>query len=190
MKPIFRAALAVLCALALSGCFASEQPLIDEKDSATPIKAGKYRVVDPEHPDDTDMGLITIDGKKTILSDETPKDPDDVQTNLMREVRAPYYTMMEIPKAGKEKDGYTYLLVRINDHGFAEFDPSKYCEALEKIAADKGVDIATYGVIKVDDRKDDPDTCYFDRFDALAGAFRAILDAKSAVQAQIFELVD
>jgi hypothetical protein len=185
-----RAVLAGVFVLALSGCFASEKPLIDEKDSVTPISAGKYRIIDPDHADETSVGLVSIKGKATILSDPDAKDPDELQTNLMREVRAPYYVMMEVPGPGKEEDGYVYMLIRVDAHGFAQFDPSKYCEALETIAKSKGVDIATYGVVKVDDRKDDPDTCYFDRFDALAGAFKMILDSKSAVQAQTFERIE
>ncbi len=188
-------ALALIAPLLLGGCFMSDKPLITEADSVTPIVPGKYvaTAANPSADESNGQGLVTIDGKKTIIGDaEKPDTPPEVY--LLREVRAPYFAMVEVP-AKPSKDGYWYWLVRVDDKGFTMFESSHDCQALETLAASEKTPVAKYGVVRVKAgnskgrKRFDGDSCYFDSFETLTKSFLALLDSAHFVPASFVRRV-
>jgi len=174
MRTVSLAAFVMLCALVLSGCFASEQPLIDESTSATPLKPGNYIAteVKREENEKPTKVKVTIEGNITTFT-SLEKDDDKTPTKvLLRKVRGNYFAMLEIKS---DEKSYVYMIVEIDAAGMKTFDFSTACKTLESIAAEKKVDIATFGVSRVE-KGSDLDTCYFKRFEDLAASFKSILD--------------
>jgi hypothetical protein len=165
-----------LCALALSGCFASEQPLIDASTSATPLKPGNYTAteVKREENETPTKVKVTIEGNVTVLTSLDQADKDEAPTKLLlRKVRGNYYAMLE---SKSDEKSFIYMLAEIDGSGMKMYDFTTACKSLEAIAAEKKADIASYGVSRVE-KSSSEDTCYFKRFDDLAKGFKAVIDA-------------
>ena len=176
MNEISLAGLLAICALALSACFASEEPLIDKAASATPLKPGNYVAIDKK-PGDKDPPTrlkVTTEGNATIFTNVEPGDDDEPTKVLMRKVRGNYYAMLESKEGEKS---YIYMLAEIDGAGMKMYDFTDACKTLEGIAADKRADITSYGVARVE-KGAELDTCYFKRFEDLATAFKAVMDAR------------
>jgi len=176
MRRVLLAALLTLCALALSACFASEEPLIDESTSATPLKPGNYIAteVKREEGEAPTKVKVTTEGNVTVLTSLDPADKDEAPTRvLLRKVRGHYYAMLE---SKSDEKSFIYMLAQIDSSGMKMYDFAAACKTLEGVAAEKKVDIASYGVARVE-KGADIDTCYFKRFQDLAKGFKAVLDA-------------
>ncbi|MFZ1991927.1 MAG: hypothetical protein WAW96_19400 [Alphaproteobacteria bacterium] len=176
MKRISLGALLALCVVILSGCFASEEPLIDESTSATPLKPGNYIAteVKREENEAPTKVKVTTEGNVTVFTSLDQADKDAAPTRvLLRKVRGNYYAMLETKSDDKS---YVYMLVQIDGSSMKTYDFASACKTLEGVAAEKKADIASYGVSRVE-KGNNIDTCYFMRFKDLAKGFRAVLDA-------------
>ena len=176
MRAISLATLLAFCALMLTGCFASDEPLIDEATSVTPLKPGNYTATEVrrEEGDEPSKVKVTIEGNVTVLTSLDKADKDEAPTKvLLRKVRGNYYAMLE---AKSDDKSYIYMLVEIDGSGMKMYDFTTACKTLEGVAADKKTDITSYGVARVE-KSADADTCYFKRFDDLAKGFKAVIEA-------------
>ncbi len=172
MRQAILAILLTVSALALSACFASDEPLIDEATSVAPLAPGDYVASEtkPAKGDKPNNIRVSNDGNTTVLTslDKSDDKPDKV---LMRKVQGDYYVMLDTGD-----NSYMYMLVKVDDAGMLMYDFTDDCKTLEGIAAAKKVEISAYGVVRVD-KGSESDTCYFKRFEDLVGAFKAIIDA-------------
>lgn len=173
-----RLALVLGFALALSGCFVSDKPLISEADSQTPIAPGRYvnSAMDPDT-----YALVTVNGNVTVLASSDDKGETEEMALLMRKLRDDYFIVMD-------RSDSSYTLVRVHDRLVDEFRSDQYCKKLHAVAKKRGVDVASFGV--VNEQKDDTSICSFDDYDKLAGAFAALLDEKMLEVGETYKHVD
>ena len=191
MRGKIQSILLALCALGLSACFASEKPLFDERDSVTPIPAGKYRIIEQARTDQapqTFTGVVTLDGTKTELADAGSSEPPD--TFLFHKLDGDYYIMLE-PKSESD-DTFIYMLAHVGGGDITFFDYTRDCNSLEAIAKKRKVKLASFGVVRVDKGNDASatDSCYFDRLEDLAKAFSTLIDAAMFAPYQTWQRIE
>jgi hypothetical protein len=167
MSIITRAVIVALLPLMLAACFSSEAPLIGVAESVTPVAVGRYGY--SESDEESLYILVTINGNVTMVTSGEEGGDEEVSTYLMRNLRDDYFIVMD-------QKGFDYSLIRVRGQQVDEFEEGSLCEKLQDLAATRGVDISTFGVVKL--TKDDVVTCYFDDLEKLGGAFSALLDAK------------
>ncbi|MFZ1991926.1 MAG: hypothetical protein WAW96_19395 [Alphaproteobacteria bacterium] len=160
MKMIRGATLFSLCAVVLSACFDSKQPLINEAESVTPIRPGAY-----VSSTSSDEFKVAVTGTITSLSRTDGNQKTDVDTYLMRPLRAGYFVVMD-------RKTLWYGLIAVDHQQITSYDDNSNCDHLEELAFEKDVPLSKFGVSGLKE-----DHCSFARFDKLAAAFSAILDS-------------
>ncbi|HXZ69224.1 MAG TPA: hypothetical protein VEH07_11585, partial [Alphaproteobacteria bacterium] len=156
MNGIEKSALLGLCAVALSACFDSKQPLIAEAESVTPVRPGAY-----VSSTSSDEFKVTVSGTVTSVSRTDSNKKTDVDTYLMRPLRAGYFVVMD-------RKTLWYGLIAVDHQQITSYDDNNNCDHLEELAFEKDVPLSKFGVsgLREDHRS-------FARFDKLAAAFNA-----------------
>jgi hypothetical protein len=164
-----RLAIALLCALALSGCFESETPLFGTKDAVYPIASGsRYKMLSFDKGVWKEGGRITI----TRMNDWYMAKPDDGKkddslTFILKQWGKNYLAAARTPQNDKSFL-YDYAIIRIARSGtLYEYVPA--CKELHPIELQKR------GLVKYE-----PgfiDTCVPLSFAALETAMRMTLDS-------------
>ena len=160
-----RYALLWILALALSGCLLSEEPLIGETESVTPIAPGNYVSVD----EDGDELVVTHSGTTTRVTDTRhPDDPDDVRFAALG---GEYYIMMS-----RYDEDYMYRLIRNEGARFTLYGVNDdECDRLRALWLSDGKTLAEVGIVSITGEENHLH-CRFARYDDLARAFRALLE--------------
>lgn len=179
MQMSCRLALALCLPLLLAGCFASDEPLIAEADSVAPIAPGRY--FNPQMDDASMYVLVTVNGTVTVLTSSDEEGRAEETAFLMRNLSGDHFIVMD------RKD-FTYSLVRVRGGAIDEYQEDKYCEKLQDIAKKRGVDIASFGVVRA--TADDIPICYFDDYGRLAGAFEALVEEKALEVGEAYKRAD
>jgi hypothetical protein len=166
MQKVSQAFLFALIGATLTACFESKQPLIGEGDSVTPVRPGTY--VSSSSLEQGREFKVAVAGAVTYVTEIDAHGKADVSTYLARPLRDGYFIVMD-------RSNFRYGLIGV-DHqqvtSYTSTNSANHCERLEELAFSKDVPLSSYGVSDLHDG-----TCYFDKFDKLAGAFRALLDA-------------
>src|SRR5262249_46962323 len=150
----------VICAVGLSACFASRQPLVSENESTTPVMTGVY--ISSERSDAGELFKVSLDGKATNVAKQTPDGKSEVTSYLMRPLREGYFVVMD-------RGTFQYGLIKIDHQEIISYDNSfnDHCTQLEELAFSKDLPLSKFGVTGLEGG-----TCYFSTFDGLATAFR------------------
>ena len=167
MSQVIRVAVALFCALALSGCFKSDYPLITVFNSVAPIPEGTYTYKDIDGKQKTAVITreLTVTKMITIDGNGNPK----LAYLLMRDVGDNYYVVQDA-----END---YALIQIKDGVIVEYDERNYCDDLEEASELEGTSLSDYGAES--NGSDSNSVCKFTSFDGLVEAFQALDDLGS-----------
>jgi hypothetical protein len=154
-------------AAALSGCLVSEEPLISEADSQTPLEDGAYRYAYVQDDTEQDVVLSSSGGVTTMVA------VDDVSSKTemrMAKLRRGYFVMMS---KDDDDSAYLYWLMRVDRGRATLYSPDDNCSRLkelwlvdEKTPADVGIAAIEEGFVA---------TCAFTRYRDVARAFRDLL---------------
>ena len=162
MSQIVRAGFAVLFALALSGCFKSDYPLITVFDSVAPIPEGTYTYVDIDKKTKRTVITNSLNVTKMITFDD--KGNPIIHNLLMRAVGDGDYIVMD-----GEND---YTLISIKNGAVYESDARDYCDDLQELVELGGESLSDYDAQAIG--ADSSSICKFASFDGLARAFQAL----------------
>jgi len=160
MSYFIRAGL-TLASLSLSGCFHSDDPLIDFPRADTPIAEGRYTYADNNGK--AVAVTVAIDGRWTNVTTLKDDGSTEVQGLVIYDLHHDFYVAMA-PR-------YEYFILYVKDRNVTVFDPSRYCRDYLDIVRAKGINL--YGGVRV--TGDNPRTCHFDNLnDMLDGAIALI----------------
>lgn len=173
MSKLVSLSFALLLPLAVTGCFTSDQPLITDKDSETPIPVGIYSF---KSDSETRTFDLSIDGTRTKL---TGKESDGTSTSdylLIRGIGNGYHVAMD-----SDKD---YALIRVTGNQVVEYKESDNCKLLQAEAKNANVRISDWGVVEI--VPGDDDTCKFANYDDVAHAFKVLLAAGKLSEGTVY----
>lgn len=164
-----RIAIALLCALALSGCFETQTPLFDTKDAIYPIKSGRHYI--QYLPDkkggwtEQGRGVITLDHGWYVAKS---KDDNDTIKFLLKRWGKNYLVVAQ--SEGDEKHpAYLYGVMQPSGRAFYEYGPQ--CRDFNPQALQKqGLVTPAPG---------DEDNCTPVNLAALETIMQMVLDAKT-----------
>lgn len=165
-----RSAGLVVLAFGLTGCLWSDEPLIGAAESVTPIAPGTYG------DDSEDPITVTHQGTITRIA-EGEDEPDDL---WIREFDRGYYIAMSQDR----DDDYSYALMRVEDAGFTVYAPLDDCDRLRELWLRPGKTPEDVGIVSINQETDS--SCELRRYEDLARAFRALIDAGAVGTAQFF----
>jgi len=168
------AGLSVL-AFCLSGCLASDEPLIGAADSVTPIPAGTYTIGDSKDAFSDDL-TVTRAGTITRIAEGD----DDTSDLWIRDLDRGYYVWM-----WQDDDAeYAYALLRVEAPGFTVYEPAYDCDRLRALWLGPGKAPADVGIVSIERETDS--TCELQRYEDVARAFRALIDAGAIGEAEVY----
>jgi hypothetical protein len=164
MLRFLRASIVAAFALALSGCFKSDYPLLNAFNSQTPVAEGSYSYIDTDKKRKT--AIVTHDGAATKFI--TTKDDGSalIQTLLMRPIGEGYYVVMD--------DQNDYGLIDIRDGEVIEYTHANYCNDIAEIAQMERSAPSDYGVAVISGS--DTKTCTFTSVDGLVEAMETLIE--------------
>jgi hypothetical protein len=167
MSQPIRVAAALFCALALSGCFKSDYPLITVFDSVAPIPEGTYTYQDNDGKQKTAVITteLTVTKMITVDANGNPK----LAYLLMRDVGDNYYVVQDAQN--------NYALIHIDDGVIEEYNEEDYCDDLKEDSALEGRSFSDYGAES--NNSDRTSICKFTSFDGLVDAFQTLDDLGS-----------
>ena len=165
MSHFIRVAVALVCALALSGCFKSDYPLITVFDSVAPIPEGTYTYQDNDGKQKTAVITteLTVTKMITVDANGNPK----LSYLLIRDVGDDTYVVQD----GENN----YALIQINDGVIEEYDEQDYCDDLKEDSAIEGMSLSDYGA----NNAEGTSICKFTSFEGLVQAFQTLDDLGS-----------
>jgi len=160
-------AIALLCALALSGCFETKTPLFDTKDAVYPIVSGahylQYMSSSKGGWTEQGRGVITLDHGWYVA---TSKNDNDTIKFLLKPWGKNYLAVAQ----GEDNDKhltYLYGVMRPGDGAFYEYGPECHDFAPHELQK-RGLVTLTPG---------DDDNCAPVSLDALQTIMQMVLDA-------------
>jgi hypothetical protein len=156
-----------MLAFSLSGCLASEEPLIDATANVAPIAAGIYGLGDER--DERDDLTFTVEG--TVTRFASVKAPyDEVKFAALD---GGYHIMM----LHTADDAYSYVLIRVEGARFTRYDQKGDCDRLQKLWLAGGTSPREAGIVSIEGGANS--VCQIDDYDVLARAFRALINART-----------
>lgn len=157
------AGLALLCALALSGCFKSDNPLISVFDSVAPIPEGTYSYKDSGGKEKS--VVITRELTVTKMIDVDDKGAPKLSYLLMRDVGDGWYIVQDGRNA--------YGLIQLKNDVVIEYDEARYCRDLKEALEEEQRRLSDVGATSPNSG-DNSGVCTFSSFDGLLAAFQVL----------------
>jgi hypothetical protein len=157
-------------ALGLSGCLASDEPLITDDASVTPIAAGSNAVVGEAD----EKFAVTHVGPVTRFVDGGG--PDDYRFAALD---GGYYIAM-----GEFEDDYVYSLIHIEGPRFTAYMLDDSCDRLQRLLLRGGRMPADFGILSIEGETNS--TCKFGGYEDLVRAFRALIEAGDLGEAEVY----
>ena len=156
----------LLSAALLSGCLVSEEPLIRDSDSVTPLADGTYSFVSDGAEK---QAVVSHAGAVTRIT--ATDDDGESETSEMRMARLErgYYVVMGLEDG---EDVYHYSLLRRERRRFTMYASERHCRRLQELWLVGGKTPADVGVVV--DGGAIP-SCRFTSYERLADAFRDLL---------------
>jgi hypothetical protein len=152
-------------AAVLSGCLASEEPLIGDADSVTPLADGTYAYV---NDGSERTAIVSHSGGVTRI---IPVDEASEGSELrMAKIRRGYYVVMSHED---EDDEYWYTLMRVERRRATFYKIDGNCRRLRELWVVDGKTAAEAGIAAIQGGAFE--TCRFTRYEDLARAFQDLL---------------
>jgi len=157
------AGLALLCALALSGCFKSDYPLITVLNSVAPIPEGTYSYKESGGKEKFIVITRELTVTKMISVDDNgvPK----LSYFLIRDVGDGWYIVQDGRNA--------YGLIQLTNDVVIEYDETKYCGDLKEALEEEQRPLSDVGATSPA-TGDNSGICTFSSFDDLLAAFQVL----------------
>ena len=153
----------ILVAL-VSGCLASEEPLIGDADSVAPLADGTYVYV--ESGSEREVVVSHSGGVTRIVGgDEASEEPE----LRMAKIQRGYYVVMS--QEGDDENLYT--LMRVERRRVTFYKTENNCRRLRELWLVGGKTRATVGIAAIEEGA--IPTCVFRRYEDLARAFEDLL---------------
>jgi hypothetical protein len=163
-------------AAALSGCLASEEPLIRDADGVTPLADGTYSYI--EDGSEREAVVSHAGGVTWIVPADEPEDGTELR---MAKIRRGYYVVMS-----QEDDAeYLYTLMRVERRRFTLYKTEGNCRRLQELWLVGGKTPADVGIAAIEGNA--VATCAFERYEDVARAFQDLLADGQLEQAVVFE---
>jgi hypothetical protein len=153
-----------LLAAVLSGCLASEEPLIGDAASVAPLADGTYSYVD----DGSEREVVVSHhgGVTRIVSDDEAPEGSEVR---MAKLRRGYYVVM----SQEDDDEYLYTLARVARRQLTFYKTEYNCDRLQELWLVGGKTPADVGITEIEEGA--IATCVFRRYEDVARAVRDLL---------------
>jgi hypothetical protein len=171
----YRHSVALLTAV-LSGCLASEEPLIGDADSVAPLADGTYIYLDGVS--EREVLVSHYGGVTRIVSLDDASDASELR---MAKIRRGYYVAM----SQEDDDEYLYTLMRVERRRFTLYKTEYNCDRLQELWLVGGKTPADVGIAAIEGGA--ITTCVFRSHDDLARAFRDLLADGSIEPSMVLE---
>jgi hypothetical protein len=157
------AVFALLCALALSGCFKSDNPLITVFNSVAPIPEGTYSYRDTGGKEKS----VVITRELTVTKMINADDNGALKLSyfLMRDVGDGWYVVQDGRNA--------YGLIQLKNDVVIEYDEARYCRDLKEALEEEQRPLSDVGATSPTSG-DNSGICTFASFDDLLAAFQVL----------------